>query len=448
MVKLTGASPPAEEASSTEPSAERARHESRYPTPVSQQRPSLIPVSIHPDPQEWFELVEEATERLSEAPASSPSARLQEAVDLMVALHGVSMKMSTSADEKELLLRAVEGGLDSLHIDRMAIFLIDGDQMQGTWGTNEAGEVVNEWDFSAAIPDHPIVQRALVQKDFMAIDEEAPLYLRDRIVGTGWNAMISIWTGEAALGWIACDNLIHQRPLRPFQRQVLKLFGSAVAQMIARARAEANLRSLNRSLEARVHSRTEELASANSALEAANEELKRISHQDGLTRIANRRFFDESLERELARCRRHQRPLSLIMLDVDHFKSFNDALGHLAGDETLRRVALCLQKSARRAADLAARYGGEEFALLLPESDLEAAMKVAERTREAVKSLKVQHPGKSSLPVVTISLGVATIFPDESTKPQDIIQLADDALYSAKESGRDRCMSYKARSPS
>ena len=129
------------------------------------------------------------------------------------------------------------------------------------------------------------------------------------------------------------------------------------------------------------------------------------------------------------------------MVDVDHFKLFNDALGHLAGDEALRKVAQALAKNARRAADIAARYGGEEFALLLPESDMKAALLVAERARQAVKALAIKHPHSDCSRQITISLGVSTIYPSELTEPQQLVRLADAALYQAKAAGRDQIRS-------
>ena len=246
--------------------------------------------------------------------------RLRDAVELLVSLHRVSIEMTQAEDEKEMLRRAVVAGLTELQVDRMAIFLIEDSSMRGTWGTDERGQIIDESDFLSPIPEHPIVQQALVQKDYMAVNEDAPLYLRDQVVGTGWNAMVSLWTGEKALGWIACDNLLHQRPLKPFQREVLKLFGSAVAQMLERTRAQAALRDLNRELEERVSERTSELARANQRLEAANLELERISHQDGLTGIANRRYFDEMFKKEVSRARRTATSMSVVMIDVDHFK--------------------------------------------------------------------------------------------------------------------------------
>ena len=165
--------------------------------------------------------------------------------------------------------------------------------------------------------------------------------------------------------------------------------------------------------------------------------LKRISLTDGLTGIANRRRFDEALEREWRRCRRHQAPLSLVLMDIDHFKAYNDRYGHLAGDDTLCRVAEALAAAVGRPGDLAARYGGEEFVCLLPETDREGAALIARHLADAVRALDLPHEGNGA-GRVTISLGVASRVPMEGEAPTTLVGAADQALYRAKEEGRDR----------
>ncbi|AWK88062.1 diguanylate cyclase [Azospirillum thermophilum] len=166
--------------------------------------------------------------------------------------------------------------------------------------------------------------------------------------------------------------------------------------------------------------------------------LRSLSFLDGLTGIANRRQFDETMQREWRRCARMHAPLSLIMLDVDHFKAFNDHYGHQAGDECLRAVAEVLAEQVKRPSDLVARYGGEEFVCLLPETENEGAILVAERLRDAVARLGIPHASSPVAPHVTISLGVATALPTSDTSPESLSQLADQLLYQAKRSGRNR----------
>jgi len=159
---------------------------------------------------------------------------------------------------------------------------------------------------------------------------------------------------------------------------------------------------------------------------------------DGLTHLANRRQFDEVLNNEFYRLKRSGAPLSLIMLDVDHFKGFNDLYGHLAGDDCLRRIARALQGVVGRTSDLAARYGGEEFAVVLPETDHAGAMTMAERLRRAVAELAIPHQASSAADHVTVSLGVVTGAASGLASTDKLIQLADEALYRAKQEGRNR----------
>jgi two-component system chemotaxis family response regulator WspR len=172
-------------------------------------------------------------------------------------------------------------------------------------------------------------------------------------------------------------------------------------------------------------------------LERANEELQKLAALDGLTGIANRRRFDDTLRAEWQRAHRNKAPLSLLLCDVDHFKLYNDALGHPAGDLCLKKTAAVLTACLKRPADLAARYGGEEFALLLPDTDIDGASQMAETCRARIERLELNHPG-ASRGIVTMSLGVATMIPDGSTTPEQLIESADKALYAAKERGRNR----------
>jgi diguanylate cyclase (GGDEF)-like protein len=171
-------------------------------------------------------------------------------------------------------------------------------------------------------------------------------------------------------------------------------------------------------------------------------ELERLATHDGLTGIVNRRGFDEKLNAEWRKSARDKTPLSLIMLDVDFFKSFNDTYGHQAGDECLKAIARELTKSVYRPADVAARYGGEEFALVLPTSDTEGALLVAERVRQDITALAMTHAGGLA-GKVTVSMGVATSVPGQVRGIEELIACADKALYRAKETGRDRIVCEK-----
>ena len=172
-------------------------------------------------------------------------------------------------------------------------------------------------------------------------------------------------------------------------------------------------------------------------LQRANQELEKMAKTDGLTRVANRRFFEEMLFKEWNRLRRESASLSLILCDVDYFKRYNDTYGHLAGDSCLKQVAVALQEAVKRSGDLVARYGGEEFAILLPKTDLEGAILVAETICSQVRSLQIPHKNSPIKPYVTISLGVASVIPEPPLIPETLILRADQALYQAKTNGRD-----------
>jgi two-component system, cell cycle response regulator len=165
--------------------------------------------------------------------------------------------------------------------------------------------------------------------------------------------------------------------------------------------------------------------------------LQRAALLDPLTKIANRRHFDSFLENEWQRAVRSGQPLSLVMLDVDHFKGYNDSLGHAAGDACLQQVAMALQSHALRATDLAARYGGEEFALLFGETGHDAASAIGETIRAQIESLHIPNPRSDTSPWVTASLGVATIVPTQGDDIKEFFVAADRAMYAVKEAGRN-----------
>jgi diguanylate cyclase (GGDEF)-like protein len=172
--------------------------------------------------------------------------------------------------------------------------------------------------------------------------------------------------------------------------------------------------------------------------------LEELAHVDALTGIANRRRFGEAIEVELRRCQRNKIPLSLLMIDIDHFKQYNDHYGHGMGDLCLSRIASTLASNLGRAADLVARYGGEEFAVVLPASDLTGALQIAERLRAAVSAEKIPHAALGAEAHVTLSIGIATVIPDNQTTVLALIEEADKNLYAAKAAGRNRVCSGRA----
>ena len=217
----------------------------------------------------------------------------------------------------------------------------------------------------------------------------------------------------------ACDYII--RPLDPVE-------------------VVARVRSVLRSSEetGRRRARESHLEALTRELRAANQQLRELSVVDTVTGVANRRCFDEMLDRAWRSAARHQFELALLMIDVDCFKAYNDRLGHPAGDKCLRQVARELTDGLMRPDDFLARYGGEEFAVILPRTDLRGAGVVAEKLRSNVESLGILHPASPASEHVTISQGMACALPAPLSAPSSLIALADQALYDAKRSGRNK----------
>lgn len=193
----------------------------------------------------------------------------------------------------------------------------------------------------------------------------------------------------------------------------------------------------SRDLEERVAERTE-------ALERANEFLHKMSRRDALTNLANRLGFDEYLSQEWNRQRRGDQQIALLLCDVDHFKGYNDSYGHQAGDLCLQGVAGAIDGVLKRPADLGARYGGDELAVILPETDAEGAGEVAESIVEAVRGLDIEHRASPRYQRVTVSIGVAAMYPSRAESPGKLLATADRALYQAKENGRNQATIFDA----
>jgi diguanylate cyclase (GGDEF)-like protein len=183
------------------------------------------------------------------------------------------------------------------------------------------------------------------------------------------------------------------------------------------------------------------LEKSNLHLETANKELEKLVGLDGLTKIGNRRYFDEYLDRECQRLTRENGSLALILSDIDYFKNYNDTYGHLAGDDCLKQVAQGISNSLKRPADIVARYGGEEFVIVLPNTDLNGAIGVAETIKSEIANLKILHEQSAVSQYVSLSFGVSCTRPDQKRSPEALINTADQSLYQAKASGRNQIKS-------
>ncbi len=259
------------------------------------------------------------------------------------------------------------------------------------------------------------------------------------------SSMASGWIAVTALALVAIVGIVH---LWRTNARIARRTAALETELLERRRIEAQLESAQRELEERVRQRTqalearnEELSQLRITLETANQRLRRLVTIDALTGVANRRHFDRSLERELRRTRRDGQPLSLIFLDLDEFKRFNDTYGHAHGDEVLRQVAQTLNETFRRGGDFVARYGGEEFAVVLPGVDARRAALYAERLRRRIWRQAIPYAAAHSTGRVTISGGVATVAPPMIATAEELLRAADKALYRAKCLGRNQIAS-------
>jgi diguanylate cyclase len=258
----------------------------------------------------------------------------------------------------------------------------------------------------------------------------------------GW-IPLNVWTENASqigivmlvvlLSFTLADQINNDRTLR-LNAQAVALGHERKARASQQALIQAT-ESANRELEQRVESRTTDLNATLEQLRIANERLQLLSTTDGLTQIGNRAFFDTALDNELRRAERQQRPLSLILFDIDHFKRINDTHGHLAGDACLRTLADLLRPRIHRAGDILARYGGEEFVIALMDTDLAQSLALAEEFRAAIAALEVIFDGTRLC--FTASFGVVSAVPHPQLTAQMLLAAADRALYEAKGAGRN-----------
>lgn len=207
-------------------------------------------------------------------------------------------------------------------------------------------------------------------------------------------------------------------------------------ELLARVRSALRLKTeMNRR-----KAREEDLMVLNERLAEMNQELERLAVTDSLTGLANRRSFNKFLNREWLREQRVQQPFSVIMIDIDHFKKYNDTYGHLEGDICLQKVSWALQSALCRAGDLLARYGGEEFVAILPHTDMAGASELATAFHARIRELAIPHKESPVSSIVSISIGIASVIPSQDLSPSKVVAMADKALYQAKQAGRNQTM--------
>ncbi|MCQ4087462.1 GGDEF domain-containing protein [Saccharibacillus sp. JS10] len=255
--------------------------------------------------------------------------------------------------------------------------------------------------------------------------------------------ILRVWLRVSSLAFLLGITL----SLSAGERFTVGWYGARIDSLIASIVVVVAIVSEVNKLFVRLSRQREELKESKQALEAANEQLKELAGIDSLTRIANRRKFDETLKQELNAPQREKEPLSLLMIDIDFFKAYNDNYGHLGGDMVLRSVAPKLESEALAHFGFTARYGGEEFAIILPGHSEQEAEQIAELMLESVRSLNIPHQHSGVSNQITISVGGCTLYPGEKTTPHDLIHRADQALYQAKAQGRSRFVFAQSNRP-
>ncbi len=245
----------------------------------------------------------------------------------------------------------------------------------------------------------------------------------------------SLWQDENKKN-LGYQGIIRDITERREAEKILTAYNKTLEEDVRKRTAELRLK--NELLEKESHMRNE----ISKALEEANIKLKYQANLDGLTRIANRRRFDEYIDQEWQRAIRDQIPISLILCDIDHFKNYNDFYGHQTGDDCLKQVAQGIKRAAKRITDLVARYGGEEFAVVLPNTTVDGGIKVAESIRQEIQKLEILHELSDANDYLTVSIGISNIIPQLGFTHVAFIKAVDEALYEAKAQGRN-CIVFR-----
>jgi len=392
---------------------------------------SLQPAAFH----DRLPLLTTVADQIAGAIASAQMYdELQRRVRLMEMMSEVSRTALEATDLRELLERIVRYIHERFPLELVAIVLYDRERDEFVQTAN-AGALLaapsERWPASLGVIGR-CVREAQTQIVNDVRDDPEYIPVNDRVTS---EVVVPIRFQGSILGVL---NLESASPdlFGPATVLALEAFADQVAGAIHLASVNERAAEAAQLLEQKSHA----LEQANEHLAAAIETLHRISALDGLTGVSNRRHFDETLALEWRRAARSRATLSLLMLDIDYFKAFNDAAGHQAGDECLRQVSQALRENLHRAGDLVARYGGEEFAILLPETGAEHARRIAELLRERIETLAIPHPAAPANRV-TVSIGLACVIPPrDGANVGDFIRCADAALYDAKRAGRNRVM--------
>ncbi len=368
--------------------------------------------------------------RLRLAAAQRHEHELQNMVDLRTreirSLGSLTEKINTAVGLEEVLEHVWDSFRMVVPYNRIGFAEIDQEAgtVRAVWARSDASEIKIGTGYSAPIASTSL--GGILETGKPRIINDLASYLERHPRSDATRAVVE--EGMRASMTVPLRAMGHEVGFLFFSSQTPGVYSEKHARLLARISGQLSL-AIEKS---RLYDR---LLETTKLLEEANERLERAASTDALTGIANRRVFDERLDVEWRRCRRNGQPLSVLMIDIDHFKRLNDLHGHVAGDDCLRAVATTLSKTLVRAADLVARYGGDEFAAILPETATDEAVKLANELRLTVGKLELEKLGPATK--FTISVGVATEVPTEERSEGDLIRSADANLYIAKNEGRD-----------
>jgi diguanylate cyclase (GGDEF)-like protein len=371
------------------------------------------------------------------AQAEQKAAELQMAYEQQQVLFNLVTQIRETLDLDTLFKTMVRETRKTLQADRVAIFQFDPDSHYDS-GRFVAEHVLPAYDSTIATPisDHcfgetyaPYYAQGRMQ--ILGDTDAAGLKDCHREVLQRFQIkaqMVMPLLRGGQLWGLLC---VHQcRQPRPWKEREI--------QFIQRLAVQFSVALDHSELLAQSRTQAAELDQTIAALHQSHAELEKLSHIDALTQVANRRCFNDVLDREWRRLLRTDAPLSLLLFDIDHFKAYNDRYGHLAGDNCLSQVAQAAQSAVKRQSDLLARYGGEEFAVILPNTDPAGAVQIAQDIQQAIAALQIPHSALGDAHHVTVSLGVASVIPSRSLSVTALVDEADKALYQAKDEGRDR----------
>lgn len=343
------------------------------------------------------------------------------------AILAIATRLNAGLTTEEVLDQIYDGFRALLPYDRLGCAVLGEDgQVRSIWRRSTSERSALGTGYSAPLEGSSLADIVATGRPRTIDDLEQHLLARPRSEAT------RLIVSEGVRSSLTCPLIANGRPIgflffSSFERCTYTATHTAAYQEIAALVSLALEKSLA----------YDALRDAKERLEAANRQLTQAAYFDALTCVPSRRYFDLLFEREWSRAKRHGEPLSVIMIDVDYFKQYNDTYGHLAGDECLRRVSDALSQGVKRGTDVIARFGGEEFVAVLPATDRAEAFSVAERLRQAIEALRIAHEGSKVAAHVTVSQGVAGGVPREGDG-KDLLRTADTALYQAKAGGRNR----------